>query len=219
MALDRKQIEQVLMSDNVFEQFSEMHKSGILKEELPELDATYDCGQNNKNHQYTVFEHTMRAIEASEKDPILRWALLFHDLGKVETKTINKEGQDAFYGHPKKSSELTHSIMGRFDFSDEEKDTIERVVKHHEDFLNIKPDPNAKDPEKNRKNVKKNAENFIQNVGEKNLPTIIRLRRADIKAQSAEKQKENRNELIASLKWIGSAFKESRGKDLMVEER
>ena len=49
---------------------------------LPELRSTFGFDQRNRNHCCDVWEHTVWAVENIAPDPVLRLAMLFHDVGK-----------------------------------------------------------------------------------------------------------------------------------------
>ncbi|MBR2877392.1 MAG: HD domain-containing protein, partial [Clostridia bacterium] len=62
--------------------------------------------QRNKHHCYTVWEHCVRAMEAAPAEPLLRFALLLHDLGKPETFHLTNQ---AF---PQKITRLLYAPVG-----------------------------------------------------------------------------------------------------------
>lgn len=54
----------------------------ILAFPFPELVAMKGCQQHTPYHIYDVLEHTAWAVQNIAADPILRWTMLFHDMGK-----------------------------------------------------------------------------------------------------------------------------------------
>ena len=98
---------------------------------LPELLTTVGFEQNNHFHIYDVFEHTLLALKASSPDPIVRWAVLLHDLGKPATHTRDENG-DHFKGHAQRGVELAREILTRLRA---DRQTIRRVaflVEYHD---------------------------------------------------------------------------------------
>ena len=71
---------------------------GLTKIILWEFDKAMETPQENPHHCYNVGEHTLKAMEAVRGDRILRLTLLFHDLGKAETRTRDENGIDHFHG-------------------------------------------------------------------------------------------------------------------------
>lgn len=78
---------------------------------VPELAVIRDTPQNSRYHIYSVWEHTLHALETAPQDTTVRLAVLFHDAGKGVCRTVGKDGYDHFYGHAEKSAEITRSAL------------------------------------------------------------------------------------------------------------
>lgn len=85
----------------------------VLASALPEIEATIGFDQRNRHHIYDVWQHTARALALSEKDLYIRLALLFHDVGKPLSFTVDAKGEGHFYAHAKLSAEMTDRAMER----------------------------------------------------------------------------------------------------------
>lgn len=83
----------------------------ILVAPLPELRPLLSCPQHTPYHLYDAWEHTVRVVENLPQDPVLRLAGLYHDAGKPLCRSTDRNGQDHFYDHPKKSAELLDARM------------------------------------------------------------------------------------------------------------
>jgi len=66
-----------------------------------------------------------------ERVLVLRWALLFHDLGKAATRTIGEDREYHFFGHEKRSATLAAGIMKRLKFTNRRTRAIRRLVELH----------------------------------------------------------------------------------------
>ena len=63
-----------------------MRRVGVLFKVLPELEPTVGLTQN-KYHDFDLYVHTLKTVDMVDKArPLVRWAALLHDLGKVATK-------------------------------------------------------------------------------------------------------------------------------------
>ncbi len=62
---------------------------------------------------------------------LLKWAALFHDLGKPSAKTIEAGGRIRFLGHARVGSGQVRAIMSRLRFSNKEADYVAILVEHH----------------------------------------------------------------------------------------
>ncbi|MBE9529088.1 MAG: HDIG domain-containing protein [Proteobacteria bacterium] len=107
-----------------------MRASGLLHEVMLELLKCVGFEQN-RFHDFDLYEHTLRSVDAVPKEKHhIRWAALFHDLGKVET--CEGYGPNAtFYCHEKVSAEAALRIMRRLKFSNKAAGDIVSLVKCH----------------------------------------------------------------------------------------
>ena len=76
-----------------------MRDTGLLAELLPELDATVDFSQEAGRRHKDVWEHTKTVVWQSVPSPVVRWAAVLHDIGKVPTRRFLPEGTVTFHGH------------------------------------------------------------------------------------------------------------------------
>lgn len=88
----------------------------ILGVVLPELLPCVGFDQRNPHHCYDVWEHTARSVGAAPPTRVLRWTMLFHDLGKPSCFTQDADGIGHFYGHTAISAQLAEGIMARLHF-------------------------------------------------------------------------------------------------------
>ena len=112
---------------------------------LPELAPMAGFEQHSPYHDSDVWEHTLRALEASPADPVFRLALLFHDCGKPACFFRDENGRGHFYGHPKVSRGLAEQALRRLRCDGE---TLERVL-----YLVEKHDTWLPDTEKNMRRL------------------------------------------------------------------
>lgn len=134
------EIEKILTSDNPSYGLNLLEKSGALKIISKELYQTTKMTQN-KYHIGTVWEHTLEVVEkCKNKDLITLWAALFHDIGKLETKTIDNLGNVHFIGHAEKGAEVCEEILRKLKLPKHKIDLIKTLVARHMDFKSYAPD-------------------------------------------------------------------------------
>lgn len=176
ISAERIQVELVkLLTSNHPERLRQAYELGITKVILPEFDEMMTCEQNNPHHLYTVGEHTIKAISAIENDKVLRIAMLFHDIAKPATKTTDSKGIDHFYGHPKVSVDMTKQILRRLKFDNDTMNRACLLIQYHD-----------VDIEDNKKAVRR----IINKVSSENFLDLLKVKRADILAQSDYKREE-----------------------------
>lgn len=176
ISAERIQVELVkLMISNHPGRLKDAYEMGITKIILPEFDKMMVCEQNNPHHRYTVGEHTIKAVEQIENNKALRLAMLFHDVAKPNTRTTDEAGIDHFYGHPELSVQMTKQILKRLRFDNETMNKVSLLIKYHDVDIN---------------NEKKAVRRMIHKVGEDNFLDLLKVKRADILAQSSFKREE-----------------------------
>ena len=110
----------------------EMYELGVTEIVLPEFDAIMQTGQHTPHHNATVGEHTIRAMQLIDPEPVLRWTMLIHDMGKPACRTSGEDGEDHFYGHAEKSADIARDIMNRMKMDNETKSAVIRLVRTHD---------------------------------------------------------------------------------------
>lgn len=125
-----KELTGILMGDNaqtVLEQYG-----SVLTAVLPEIVPSMGFCQRNPFHNRDVWQHTLEALGKSRPDPMVRWALLLHDLGKPDCFTLDDRGIGHFYGHPQRSMELAEGIFDRLHGDKKTKETVCLLVRDHD---------------------------------------------------------------------------------------
>ncbi len=111
--------------------FEVMRTSGILGVTCPELLEGVGMEQN-KWHSFDVWTHGMACMDACAGDPILRISALLHDVGKPRSRELSEKTKDyTFYDHDKIGAEIALPIATRLKFSNDERDRIVSLVRHH----------------------------------------------------------------------------------------
>lgn len=166
----RDELSKIIMSDFPMEGALHMKRSGILSYVLPEIEAGIGCEQNQA-HSYTVFEHSLRALQhaADKKYSFeIRLAALFHDVGKPKSRRFSKEKGDwTFHGHEVTGSRETEKIMKRLKFSREVTEKVVKLVRWHMFFS---------DPDQITLSA---VRRMIVNVGKENIWDLLDVRICD----------------------------------------
>lgn len=166
----RDELTKTLISQNPMK-FALLRETGILKYILPEFDRCFDTAQNNPYHVYNVALHTLTAVANIEAEPVLRWTMLLHDVGKAVSKTTDLKGIDHFYGHQKQSVDIAKEILKRLRFDNKSSDRILRLIEHHDRAISANP-----------KSVRKAA----AAVGTDIFEDLLKVQEADKRAQNPE---------------------------------
>lgn len=168
----RDELSKMMGSDHAVDALEKLRKSGLLRYVLPELEACVGCTQHHPCHTKDVYRHILEVLGALEgAEEIVKWAALFHDIGKVWTKSVDEKGIEHFYAHEAKSAAMSRQILRRLRFSNQAIEDIGILVKNH-GYL----------PKIERTAVKR----FLRKIGETNVYRLIALQEADRKAHTDE---------------------------------
>jgi poly(A) polymerase len=126
----RAAMEQMLLGRDVDAALEWLHETGILAVLFPELAATVDLVQESGRQHKDVWAHTKQVVRQAVRRPLVRWAALLHDIGKVPTRTYTAEGVH-FHGHAEVGARMFDKVHSRFAFARDERQTIRFLVKHH----------------------------------------------------------------------------------------
>lgn len=126
----KAELHKIMLSPNPSRVLTKFHD--IFEVFMPEFTAIIGMEQNNPYHCHDVFYHTMTALDNTPSDKVVRYSVLFHDLGKGFTKTTDKNGIDHFHGHPAVSEEKARDIMKRMKFSRKTREKVALLVKYHD---------------------------------------------------------------------------------------
>lgn len=160
---------------------------GITKVILPEFDRAMESEQNNPNHAYSVGEHSLKVMQYLPPDKVMRLAGLFHDIGKMDTKTTDEKGVDHFYGHPEVGAKIAAEVFNRLKFDNDTKTKVCRLVECHDWFIGAVPS---------------HIRRYMNRIGDEFFPMIFDFNKADIMAQSFY----NREEKLEDLEALKEAY-------------
>lgn len=159
-----------------------LYETGITRVILPELDRCMETPQNNPHHLYSVGEHIIRSVEAIRPDRVLRYTMLFHDIGKPSCHYTDAQGIDHFHGHAPAGARMAADIMRRLRFDNETARRVETLVRYHD--INIEETPYA-------------VRRSMSVIGEELFPLLFEVKLADGAAQSRYRLEEKRQKIEA----------------------
>lgn len=172
---------------------------------IPELKPCVGFNQNNKFHEYTVYDHIAHAVANYDAtDVVVKVSLLLHDIGKPCCYTEDQNGGH-FYGHGTFSHDLAESVLTRLRFDNKTKHDILELVLYHDAI--IEPTP-------------KTIRRWLNKVGEKQFMRLLDIRMADILAHRKDTQ-ESRIEKCGAIGMLASEIIEQnqcfKMKDLAID--
>ena len=143
--------------------------SDIITEIIPEFAPAIEFDQHSDYHKYTVWEHTIRSVDAAPgNDIFLRRALFFHDIGKPNCAKFDERGKGHFKGHPQASAEMARHIMKELRYDSKSIAETTLLIKWHGEKI------------KNRTEIKK----LLNQLGEKRFIKLLAMKSCDDSAKN-----------------------------------
>jgi len=133
----RDELSRILTEGGARRGFELLDRSGLLGVILPEVAAMKGVEQPPQYHpEGDVWVHTLLLLEGMH-NPTLTLALgaLLHDVGKPATFRV--ADRIRFDGHVEEGVRLTHQILTRLRFSNEETEQVEALVANHMRFKDL----------------------------------------------------------------------------------
>lgn len=165
------------------------YETGITEQILPEFDVCMQTAQNNPHHCYGVGEHILHAMSEIDADKVLRLGMLFHDIGKPKTLTVDEAGITHNKGHAVVGEKMTREILNRLKFDNDTIDKVTKIVLYHDQ--EITPTGGG-------------VRRAVNRMGEDIFPMLFPVRRADVCAQSDY----HREEKLQELAYIEEIYRE-----------
>ncbi len=169
----REEFVKLICGKNAYSVLQEF--SDVISVFIPEIKPCINFKQENRHHCFDVYTHTLKAVEKSTPDVITRLALFFHDIAKPLVAHFDEKGEQHYYGHPKKSAEITEKILTRLRFDNETKNRVVTLVAFHDSPImvndSVSPD---------RKRLKK----IMSQIGAELIFPLIEIKYCDNSAQN-----------------------------------
>ena len=145
-------------------------RTGLLARILPELLEAVRFPQN-RYHAFDVWRHTLRCVDFTPPDAVLRLAGLLHDVAKPRCAGPGPvPGEHTFYDHERVGARLATDVLLRLRLPGKEIERVALLVREHNwHYL----------PEWTDATVRRT----IARVGPAELPALWALRRADLRAR------------------------------------
>lgn len=169
-----------IKSNNTSDILRYFSKNRAIKHIAPSLYLLHKIPQNKKISK-NAFEHTLRVIDLIS-EPYMKWSGYFHDLGKYNTFTLNKN----FQNHEEYSLQYAEQCCLKYNIANSDK--ICSIVKHHMEPLAYQRNPNWSDSA---------VERFIERCKKEYVLDIIEFSVYD---KQAEQENDNYIQPLLELK-------------------
>ncbi len=127
----REHLDRILMSDSPQAPLQWLMDTGLMTRFLPELVDTANLSQEAGRRHKDVWQHTKQVVAQSEKRLLLRYAALFHDIGKVRTRIFEPDGKVTFHGHEMVGARMFKKIARRLHLEEDFARRIRELIRQH----------------------------------------------------------------------------------------
>ena len=175
----RERLDRVVMGEDPEQGLDELLQAGALSAIFPEVHAMVGFGDGEWRHK-DVWKHTKQVVRQSVPKLEVRWAALFHDIGKVKTRSITPDGKVHFLGHAEVGTRMFEKLDRRLSLFVQEpslKTTVRFLILHHLRANQYSPDWSDSA-----------VRRFARELGE-HLGELLCLARADITTKRPEKKR------------------------------
>jgi poly(A) polymerase len=177
--LVRARLDRVVMSEDPELGLDELLEAGALAALFPEVHAMVGFGDGEWRHK-DVWKHTKQVVRQSVPRLEVRWAALFHDIGKIKTRSITADGKVHFLGHAEVGTRMFDKLdrrLGMFAHEASLKGTVRFLILHHLRANQYSPDW-----------TDSAVRRFARELGE-HLEDLLCLAQADITTKRPEKKR------------------------------
>lgn len=147
----------------------------ILSGAIPELKPMIGFDQRSPHHAYDLYTHTAYVTAGVPGEPVLRWAALLHDVGKIDTFTLDATGRGHFYGHAGASADRADEILRRLKAPNALREQVVTLIGHHMTRL-----------EEDEKLLKRR----IRSLGWETIENLLHLQEADMGSKGTGNREE-----------------------------
>lgn len=105
--------------------------NGALETVLPEVHSIVDFHKSCPVHHKDLWTHTLEVMERSRPEANLRWAVLLHDVGKIDTRALDGSGRVSFHGHEELGGSIMRAVGARLQMNPERIERIAIIIERH----------------------------------------------------------------------------------------
>lgn len=146
----------------------------LLSSAIPELKPMIGFDQHSPHHAYDLYRHTAGVTGAVPQKPVLRWAALLHDTGKVTTFTLDENGRGHFYGHAQDSARIADAVLQRLNAPAELRQKAVQLIDLHMHRFDAE---------------KESLRPWLCRLGSQTMEDLLQLQEADLSSKGTGKER------------------------------
>jgi poly(A) polymerase len=123
------EMDRLLVTERPGDAIDMLDSLGLLQYIVPEMLEMHTM-ERGQIHFKEVFPHTLKVVDRTAPDLVLRWAALLHDVAKPATFGI-ADGEVHFHGHEKVGARMAREILTRLRRPEDVTEPVVRLVDAH----------------------------------------------------------------------------------------
>ncbi|MBM4397450.1 MAG: HD domain-containing protein [Deltaproteobacteria bacterium] len=125
-----KEMEKILCGAHPSRGLQFMADTRVLSFMLPEVAALIAFSETAGGQHKDIWQHTKQVVQNADASPVVRWAALCHDIGKVWTRQVLHD-KVHFFRHEDMSALLFEGIAMRFQVPSDQSARVHYIIKNH----------------------------------------------------------------------------------------
>jgi poly(A) polymerase len=198
----RDRLDRVVMGNDPEAGLDALLATNGLEAIFPEVQSMVGFSDAEWRHK-DVWKHTKQVVRQAVPRIEVRWGALFHDIGKVKTRSITPDGKVHFFGHAEVGTRMFDKLDHRMPLFVHEptlRDTVRFLILHH-------LRPNQYESTWTDSAIRR----FRKELGD-HLEDLLCLARADITTKRPEKKRRG----LSNISELASRIRELEAADAVV---
>src|ERR1044071_599912 len=108
----RARLDRIMLAPQADAGLDALLAANVLDTVLPEVQCLVGFGDGEFRHK-DVWKHTKQVVAQADARLEVRWAALFHDIGKIKTRTFGPGGEVHFFGHAEVGARMFDKLERR----------------------------------------------------------------------------------------------------------
>jgi len=108
-----------------------LFETRVLQFLMPEVAAMVGFEKSCAAHHKDIWDHTKLVTQKASRHLVVRWAALCHDIGKIWTRSVNRNGKVHFFRHEDHGALLFESIAHRVRLSETLTRRVSYLIANH----------------------------------------------------------------------------------------
>jgi poly(A) polymerase len=108
-----------------------LRDANLFEHTVPQLLALTRMLDHGPRHPMSLWEHTMKVVDAVPPELVVRWAALLHDIAKPETRTHEPSGRPRFFHHEEVGAQIARDVLTGLRYSNQIVDEVVLLIETH----------------------------------------------------------------------------------------